>query len=83
MTLFLKDLRIYRAVREFDGVLGNPSAAIEEVWIAGRFVTLTINRAGMPRRWQRQFHRASRIVSDIKRRSGNRILLWVMFPGVD
>lgn len=76
-------LRIYRAVRRFEKLQRNPLAPVTDVWLCARAVHWAVLFAGAPRRWQEQSDRASRVASDIKRRTGNRILLWVLFPESD
>jgi len=79
----LRNLRVYRAVREFEKVQRNPLAPVTDLWLCARAVHWAFIFAGAPRRWREQSDRASRVASDIKRRTGNRILLWVMFPELD
>jgi hypothetical protein len=74
------DLRIRKAVREFDAVMSDPFAPVTEVWVRARAVHWAYNFAMAPRRWQQESYRAARVASEIKRQTGNRILLWVLFP---
>jgi hypothetical protein len=64
------DLRIRKAVREFDTVMRSPFAPVTDVWVCARSVYWAFDFARAPRR----------VASDIKRQTGNRILLWVLFP---
>jgi carbonic anhydrase len=67
-------------VREFDAVMSNPFAPVTEVWVRARAVHWAYNFAMAPRRWEKESYRAARVASEIKRQTGNRILLWVLFP---
>ena len=69
-----------KAVREFDAVMGDPFAPVTQVWLYARSVHWAYNDALAPRRWQQDSRRAARVASEIKRQTGNRILMWVMFP---
>lgn len=77
---FLNDMRIRKAVRRFDAVMSNPFAPVTAVWLSARSVHWAYNYAMAPRRWQMDSHRAARVATEIKRQTGNRILLWVLFP---
>ncbi len=77
------DWRIYRAVRRFERVSSDPSADIRDVYLAARMVKYTAMNNGYPRRWHRHCDRAARVSSRIKRETGNRILLWILYPGLD
>ena len=74
------ELRMRRAVREFDKALGNLFAPVTQLWLAARSVHRAYNDALAPRRWQQESCRAARVASQIKRQTGGRILLWVLFP---
>jgi hypothetical protein len=74
------ELRIRKAVREFDEAVSNPRAPVTHVWLAARSVHRAYNDALAPRRWAQASYRAARMASAIKRQTGGRVLLWVIFP---
>jgi hypothetical protein len=76
-------LRIYLAVRRFEKLQRDPLVAVTDVWLCARAVHWACLFAGAPRHWRGQSDRASRVASEIKQRTGNRILLWVLFPELD
>lgn len=77
--LLFADIRNYLALRRLNAVMREPRDLVGH-WVMASELKHIISRNGHLKRWRKQRDRAAWIVSDVKRRSGNMVLLWLMYP---